>query len=350
MRTPLALLLLAAAACAPAQGYKAVKNWVGGCDNTRHCAAIGLAPEDSASYAMLHLARGGNGRDRVERITLRSDNGFERGRAYVLRADDAELLQFNDAHLQSSDSGAGMDIVIRAPDEIAATFGALRGSEALTVVADGEPVAVVSASGASAILLWIDEQQQRLGTQGAFVRRGERPDASVPAPPPPPQVNASPGGKALDEVESQRLGKLIRETLEADACEEPDPDIGMADSAWELVDGRTLVQLSCFSGAYNFGSRWFLLAQGKTPQALAFRVPDEDGGGRMKTLEDLINAGFDPASGRLGMFSKGRGIGDCGTAASWAWDGQRFQLAEYQAMNDCRGVTPDFWPQLWRSR
>lgn len=350
MRTPIALMLLAIAASAPAQGYKAVKRWVGGCDNTRHCAAIGFAPEDSAAYAMLHFERGGNGGDRVPRITLRSDNGFEKGRAHALRADDAELLRFTDAHLESSESGAGVDIVISAADEIAAIFGALRGADLLTVVTDGEPAAVVSASGASAILLWMDEQQQRLGTQGAFVRKGDRPDASVPTPPPPPMVKATPGGNTLDEVESHRLGKLIRETLEAEACEELNPDIGMADSAFELADGRMLAALTCFPGAYNFGSRWFLLAQGKPPQPLAFPVPDEDGSGRMESIEDLINASFDPATGELGSFNKGRGISDCGTAASWVWDGQGFQLAEYRTMNDCQGVTPDFWPRLWRTR
>ncbi len=43
MRIILSLLLLAwpfDPTCA--QAYKAIKNWVGACDNTRHCTAIGL--------------------------------------------------------------------------------------------------------------------------------------------------------------------------------------------------------------------------------------------------------------------------------------------------------------------
>ncbi|MCE7932272.1 MAG: DUF1176 domain-containing protein, partial [Xanthomonadales bacterium PRO6] len=176
------------------------------------------------------------------------------------------------------------------------------------------------------------------------------PADSVPPPPPTPRVRPRADGRQLDDVEARRLGKLVRETLEADTCEEPDADRGQADSAWALADGRTLVQLGCYAGAYNFGSSWFLLAQGQSPQRIAFPVPAEDGSGRMATTGELVNAGYDAASGTLGMFSKGRGIGDCGASGEWTWDGQRFQLLEYRSMGDCQGVTMDFWPQLWRTQ
>ena len=42
----------------------------------------------------------------------------------------------------------------------------------------------------------------------------------------------------------------------------------------------------------------------------------------------LINAGWDKAQGLLSSFSKGRGLGDCGTTADYAWDGERFRLVE----------------------
>jgi len=70
MRIPLLLCLLLAAAAAPAQGYKAVKRWAAGCDNTRHCTAIGFAPEDAQVYAMLHFERGGAGSETVNSLPL----------------------------------------------------------------------------------------------------------------------------------------------------------------------------------------------------------------------------------------------------------------------------------------
>ncbi len=349
MRTLLALPLLLAAAAAPAQGYKAVKRWVAGCDNTRHCSAIGFAPEHAEGMAMLHFERGAGADDAVQRITLRVDHPVSRENYWVLQVDDAELLQFNDTHLVDADSGEGIDIAITDADEIAAMFGAMRGADTLTLVGDGGPVGTFSLSGASAILLWIDEQQQRLGTTTAFVRKGDKPATGIPAPPPLRQVNAIPGGKPLEAVEAARLGKLVRETLEADMCESAADDERLTDAAWELPDGRTLVQLTCYAGAYNYGSSWFWLEQGAQPQMIPFPVPAEDGSGKMTVTGDLVNASFDPATGLLDMFSKGRGIGDCGARGIWVFDGQHFALVEYALMSDCQGVTPDFWPVLWRS-
>ena len=60
----------------------------------------------------------------------------------------------------------------------------------------------------------------------------------------------------------------------------------------------------------------------------------------------LINAeaGED---GILGVFAKGRGIGDCGQAERWAWDGRQFRLVERFELNDCRGLPPSLWPRTW---
>lgn len=344
----LPLLLLSASA--PAQGYKAVKNWVGGCDNTRHCTAIGLAAEDAERFASLHFERGAAGSDAVTLVRLRVDHPISRENHWILQADDAELLQFNDTHLQAAESGEGVDVLIIDADEIAAVFGALRSAETLTLVGDGGAVGTVSLAGASAIMLWIDETQQRLGTTTALVRRGDRSPDSIAPPPPPPRVVAK-GGVATEIVgaQMQALSSTVRATLEPDSCEEPDPEAPLADFAWRLPDGRALVQLHCYAGAYNFGSSWFSVRDGAAPTPINFPTPSDDGSGRMDSVADLVNAGFDPASGYLTSFSKGRGIGDCGSDARWNWDGQRFQLASYALMGNCRGVTPDLWPVLWRS-
>lgn len=341
----LPLLLLAAAA--PAQRYKAVKDWVGGCDNTLHCMAIGLAAEDAERFASLHFERSGVGADQVTQMRLRVDHPISRDQHWVLRANDAELLQFDDAHLQAADSGEGIDVVIRDADEIAAVFGALRSADTLTLVGDGAAVGTVSLSGASAIMLWIDETQGRLGTTTALVRRGDKsPDAFAP---PPPRSPVRIGATELGADELKAVSRAVRSTLEADSCEEPDPDSPLPDAAWQLTDGRTLLQLHCWSGAYNFGSNWYFVRDGKLPTPIALPIPTADGSGRMDSTTELVNASFDPATGVLQAFSKGRGIGDCGSDTRWNWDGRRFQLAHYAMMDDCRGVTADLWPVLWRS-
>jgi hypothetical protein len=40
----------------------------------------------------------------------------------------------------------------------------------------------------------------------------------------------------------------------------------------------------------------------------------------------------------ISEWAKGRGIGDCGTAATYAWDRQSFRLVEQKEMSECRGT------------
>ncbi len=347
MRTALifSLPLLLLVADAHAQGYKAVKDWIGGCDNTRHCTAIGLAPEDAENYALLHFERGPAADDGVRSIRVRVDHEISRENFWVLQADDAELLQFNDRHLVAAESGPGIDILIEDGKELEALMGAMRSADSLTLVGDGGPVGSISLAGASAIMLWIDEQQGRLGTTTALVRRGDKSPQGVARVAPLSRLRSL-AVEPLGPEDAVAVGASVRADLPGDTCEPLDPDTSMRDEAW-TTDDRTLVKLICYRGAYNFGSSWFLV-DSKAATPLTFPIPAGDRGTGIDTTTDLVNAEL-AANGSLSSFSKGRGIGDCGSTGQWRWNGQAFQLARYALMGDCRGVTPDLWPVLWRS-
>jgi hypothetical protein len=62
-----------------------------------------------------------------------------------------------------------------------------------------------------------------------------------------------------------------------------------------------------------------------------------------------VNAGFDPATGRIGAFSKARGIGDCGSEDEWVWDGRTFVHVHQRVMGRCEGVIVDDWAVLRRA-
>lgn len=350
MRTWSLCLLAALSGPVSAQGYKAVKDWIGGCDNTRHCTLLGLANPDSEAPSMLHFERSGAPDAVVDRITLQVDMPIKPGLYWVLDLDNNErLLEFTDAHLVPSVSDPErFDIVITKADEIAKVMGALRTANALSVIGDPGIAGTISLSGASAIMLWVDEQQQRLGTTTALVRKGSKPASSVPMPPPAPPLISMSGSSVLTEAAAKAAGAQVRGTLEPDTCEELSEDSPMADYAWKLPDGRTLVQLSCSAGAYNFMSRWYLVRRGETPVAISFPMP-VSGDDRIENEYELVNADFLAESASISSFAKGRGIGDCGSSASWGWDGEAFQLLSYQLMDDCRGVYAEFWPTLWRS-
>ena len=49
------------------------------------------------------------------------------------------------------------------------------------------------------------------------------------------------------------------------------------------------------------------------------------------------------------MAAKGRGLADCGSSASWAWDGKMFRLASYQSLGLCRGAPPGTWLSRWQT-
>lgn len=349
MRLLLPLAVLWIATPTSAQGLKQVRDWVGACDNTRHCTAIGLAPEDAETDAMLHFERAGAADARVAKLTLRVDHPLPRGASWSLMDEQQRtLLTLTDFHLVDVDGGERRDVIFESPAEIDSLLGALRAASVLTLVGENGPVGTVSLSGASAVLLWIDEQQRRLGTTTAFVRRGAALPGSIPAPPAAPRAPLPvAAGIALGPMDARAIGERLRSRLDDDECEALDVDVALSDEAWQLVDGRALVQLVCFVGAYNVGSRWYLLDAADRPEPLALPVPGESG--RLIRETDLINASFDAERGRLLSFGKGRGIGDCGAAGEWGWTGTEFVLVSYTSLPLCRGVWPEFWPVLWRS-
>jgi|CXWL01.1.fsa_nt_gi hypothetical protein len=353
MRLPFLLLLLLSTT-APAQGYKAVKDWVGACDNTRHCTAFGFSPDVNEDVSWVLLERGGGPDDGVEKLRVHFDVTIPPGARVSLAVGTTEVL-LGPGHRGVPVDEETPDIEVTDRAEIDGLLAAMRNASELQLNIDGNSDRHISLAGISAVLLWIDEQQQRLGTTSALIRKGPaRASAVVPVP---PAVYAQLGATHLGDAEIATLTKALRATLEADSCEEPDADRGSMDDAWRLDATQVLIQLTCFAGAYNFGSNWYLLRGNDAPQPLQLPVPETDGSGRMRTetlfprsASDLINADFDPASATLSQFSKGRGVGDCGVSSSWVWDGKRFALSEYLMMDTCRGVGPELWPAIWRTR
>ena len=212
-----------------------------------------------------------------------------------------------------------------------------------------DAAARISMSGAVASLLWIDDQQKRLDTVTALVRRGDKPVSAVPPQPKPPVIVAArPSNAKAPEKHPPALlargRKLCGEDDERSQIEEVNP----------LGGGQFLYQFTCpdSSGAYNF-LNVFLIGPAGNVAALrpaVFRRPAALGNADSEAPSaGLINPSFDPQTMTLTSFNKGRGYGDCGTAGEWVWDGKSFQLALERAMGDCRRIPMDDWPVTWRA-
>ena len=68
-----------------------------------------------------------------------------------------------------------------------------------------------------------------------------------------------------------------------------------------------------------------------------------------ETGNELVNPQLADDGLSISSFYLGRGIGDCGTRGEWAWDGSKFHLTRYTAMDDCRGIPSNDWPVLYRA-
>jgi Protein of unknown function (DUF1176) len=331
---------------APASAQvKQIRDWLAACDNTRACSAFAL--KDAGTFAYLRIDRDG-APAAAPRITVVID--MAKGRRVTLAFDDPGL----DGLPKQAIAPVGNDELTKV--EVAAIepfLAALRKATKIVVKpaepkGDDDPIEI-SLSGASAALLWIDEQQKRLGTVTALVRRGDKPESAVPPPPAAPAVTAAKaaGAKPPKAIPPALLakGKSIC------GADDPKPEAGEPD---RLSGNLVLYRFNCraMSGAYNAWSGLMIAPRDKPDAARVVRLPYPPGEAAIDGIAKhlVVNAGFNEETMTLSMFGKSRGPGDCGTSGEWVWDGTEFRLAAFRSMPKCAGVLSDDWPLIYRAQ
>jgi hypothetical protein len=320
------LFLLAAAAAQPApEPLKTFRDWTVGCDNGRACQAVALVPEDKwDDYVPMSVRRG-------------ADPGAVPEISFEMRG-EAEpawvLLGGKRVPVRTLLTDGGPRI---GSEAVPAILAAARTADRLELLAkDGKAMGTVSLAGASAALLYMDEQQKRLGSTTALVRPGSKPSSTVPPPPTLPRVvSAAASAKAprrLSKAEVQRLRKDGCDDVEIEESEEAAAEMFRLDARMTVA----LIPLRCWSGAYNMASRLLVAGDAGAWKNARFDHPLEQGAEDPDT-GIVYNAEWDPKARRLGTYIKGRGLGDCGTVQTYAWDGTRFRLVEQAEMGECRG-------------
>ncbi len=339
----IALLLATAAPAAPAASgpvpgeVKTFKDWYVACDNVWSCEAGSLAEEggDFTGAMAVRIARKG-GPNAALRIVLRPGEDAAKGPAR-LKIDARPALT-------GPLDGEG-DTLLDAAQSLAIARSLANGSQAALVHADGKAVPI-SLAGSSAALRYMDAVQQRAGTSGAIIATGAKADTALP--PPAPRLVARAASKLTELPDMKDYPKIITET----GCEFRME--GAEDSVHPLGqrEGRdiALVLIACDSGAYNFGAA-VMIAERPMEDSNArwefspARFDNATGWGGDDQVAQVVNASFAPESGLLSEFAKGRGLGDCGVASSYVWDGEMFRLSERSEMGECRGVWE--WPRVF---
>jgi len=309
------------------------RDWLAVCDNGVACVAFGPAVDGSGGWIRVALDAGPAARPQVAAGLVDRAAGSD-GLALTV---DGRRFALKDLPIDGAEASQG---VIRdaGPEVIDALIKGRR-------LSLGDDV-VLSPSGAAAAFLWIDERQGRLGTTTALVRRGTRPAATVPAPPPLPRPVPA-AAVAQTGLPRPALPAAFEARADVRQCRADtayNPDLQREITVDRLSPDQELWGVPCFVGAYNFGLRYFVTGpNGADPRPVRFPTSREP-------TDEVVNGEYDPTSRTLSAFNKGRGVGDCGIATTWVWTGRDFALMSETEMRECWGVPAELWPTTWRSR
>ncbi len=328
------LILLALFAAGPMLGpIKSFGDWVVACDNVKSCEATSLPISEDGSADgeddMVSIGRdpGPGGAVRVSVVLSSEAKG-----PGVLLVDGKRVA---DGH------SAGDELTVAGPGAIEAVRAMANGAR-VTATVGGKPLGSASLKGLSASLRFIDAEQGRVGGTTAFVARGSRPASAVPPAAVLPAIRrvATPTGAA------PAIGKAQREALmKLTKCDDDEFNADQPIETSRLDARTTLALVPCGAGAYNFSSVPVTIVAGRPTLG---RFDSAVGWGEPGAEPILVNAGFDARSGTLSSYSKGRGLGDCGSSEEFVWDGQRFRLTNATSMSECRGSTN--WLTIFRAR
>lgn len=233
------------------------------------------------------------------------------------------------------------------PATISAFLQAVQDAKAITLQ---KGVQTLSLTGLKAALLFIDAQQKRVGSETAWIEKGDEPPLSVPPAPALKGVAVvNPTPTPLSQEERNALLDYGNWRINGIRCSLDPMRREVRVSA--LTDDKALLMIGCEAGAYNTIDLAWIVSRTKPltsrPVRLSLPFKTEAESNDM----ELTNVTFDEKSRELITLAKGRGLSDCGIQTRWRFDGQRFRLVRYAQEPSCDNWHgPDAWPTLWITR
>ena len=331
------LLLAFATSGEAATGGKSVRDWTGSCTESA-CSAETVGEGG--------LASGGQG----YRLVISRNGGSNTGWMVTLVAhkvpkpDGVAPLRIDVPGFALPETGAtafsdGDGFGLAGGEPLEKIFPALRkGSEAtFHFTANEGPQSIrFSLSGISAVLLWIDEQQGRIGTSD--------------------QVAGAEAVAATETItDLKSLPPALYELLKVT------PDCSPQDNEYmerigvsrDKPDAETeLYSVPCWTAAYNTIERYFTIstADGTLTPLLFAGYSDFTG---WRGTAEMINSAYDPETRQLSSFVKARGLADCGGSGLWRWEDRMFKMVEYRFQGECGGEAtsdPEKWPVVYKAK
>ncbi len=302
-------------------------DWYVACDNVAICTMASLGDESQVPFADVTLA-----------VTRGAGPGGGFDLAFDTSGDGPPVRP-----VAVTVDGRRLPLPTLTGTAATALVAAIADGKALTVLEAGDRRrATLSLKGAAAALRWIDERQGRVDTVTAAVAKGDRPADAVPPPPRAPVIAAlaALGTPALPtRVQFAAMRRRAQ-------CEEPPAGAAGYPESHALGGGATLVMVPCSVGAYNLSSALFVLENGAWRPAQADVPTGLAPPGEGSSVPSVVNGQW--RGGELTSYTKGRGLGDCGVAQTFVWDGTRLRLSAQSEMGECRG-NPNY-VTTWRTR
>ncbi|RTQ31788.1 DUF1176 domain-containing protein [Variovorax gossypii] len=293
-------------------------DWELACDNTRTCRAAGYQSEGAditEPVSMLITRKAGPGTS----IEIELQTGGEKATKGPVR------FKVGKAALSGlKDSSTSLD-----QDQVRAVLPELLKNDDATLMDRGGQKWVLSLSGLNAVLLKMDEVQGRVGTPGALVRRGSKPESTVLPPVPAPVVHVvvPPKARPGDDGLAARIFPSLKQSDAKDGCNNHDDFNAKSLNVSRLTDRKVLLSFGCGMGAYNYSSLLWI-ANDKPPYA---------------PVAIEANGDFDEKDGSVTSSMKGRGIGDCWSSETWSFNGKDFVRTAAAGDGMCRGFAGGAW-------
>lgn len=312
-------------------------DWELACDNTRTCRAAGYqSDDDQLPVSVLLTRRAGPQQPVTGQLKLGAlfdDSEQERLPDEFLVAMSIDGRELGEVEMRGEEWRGEL-----SANQLTALLAALPGTSDIRWKYQ-EFEWHLSDSGASAVLLKMDDAQGRVGTPDALTKKGSRSESKILPPLPMPVVVAAPlVPPQLDDpqrfaAQEAAIRASLRNAVLTDECS------GLSESNDEsqplefnrLTSSKLLVSTTCWMAAYNMGDGYWVINDAPPYQP----VPVTDSG-----------SGFD--NGTIVAGHKSRGLGDCWHTNSWTWDGVRFVHVEAISTGLCKGFAGGAWelPEL----
>ncbi|WP_410209509.1 DUF1176 domain-containing protein [Aquirhabdus sp.] len=293
------------------------------CDNTRTCRAAGYQNEDNGTQqpvSVLLTRAAGRNQAVVGQIRL--------GATDTDPTDTEVQMKINGQNFgKVSISKDGDFIGHLSSAQVEGILSSVKKTSPIDLIGKQQKWRI-SDKGAAAVLLKMDDVQGRINTTGAIVKKGTLTEANVlPALPKPlitaVKVKSSP--VSWNPTQRSQLRAALKSTFKSDddACSMlTDPQEGSSEiSITRLNDQKLLASALCWRAAYNEGYGYWVI-DAKAPYHPVLVTTDAS----------------DYQEGKITSVQKGRGVGDCLSSESWAWDGNHFIHTGASTTGECKAV------------